>query len=180
MPTPRFLSVLVLFVAAAGAFPVGARPTAQHLHAKRPASKPGPYRPAFKTAAEAEAQTLERINRIRSEAGLQPLRMNERLAEVARAYSRQMAEERFFEHTSPAGSTLQTRVHGAGLRWTRLGENIYKSYNLPDPVSGAVKGWMSSAGHKHNILNPDFTEAGIGVCVKDREVYFTQDFIRPY
>lgn len=186
MPAPRISLGVAILTLAYSALPAGARTARRHSHAAtrhprttRAPRKPAPYQPPFKSGAEAEALTLERINRIRSAAGLQPLRVNERLAEVARAYSRQMAEERFFEHTSPSGSTLQTRVNGAGLRWTRLGENIYKSYNLPDPVSGALKGWINSPGHKHNILNPNFTETGIGVWVKDREVYFTQDFIRP-
>ena len=40
-----------------------------------------------------------------------------------------------------------------------------------------MKGWMNSKVHRENILDPAFTEIGIGVARNDKgEVYYTQDF----
>lgn len=60
--------------------------------------------------AQMEAQVRQRINEIRLSHGLSQLRNNEKLATVARNYSRQMAEQNFFSHTSPAGDTMVQRV----------------------------------------------------------------------
>jgi uncharacterized protein YkwD len=39
---------------------------------------------------------------------------------------------------------------------------------------------MNSEGHKANILNPDYTEIGVGIGrTKDGQLYFTQVFARP-
>ena len=49
-----------------------------------------------------------------------------------------------------------------------------------DVAKALMKTWMKSPGHRSNILNPAFTEIGIGVaCNKKqgyREYYATQDF----
>jgi uncharacterized protein YkwD len=43
-----------------------------------------------------------------------------------------------------------------------------------------MKGWMDSKGHRENILNPGFTEIGIGIARNDKgETYFTQEFAKP-
>ena len=38
---------------------------------------------------------------------------------------------------------------------------------------------MKSAGHRENILRPDFTDTGVGVCRDGTTYYFTQVFLRP-
>ena len=129
--------------------------------------------------AALETEVLNRINQIRQEKGLRPLRVSRPLTSIARGFSRQMAVGSFFSHEAPSGETFEDRVRSAGLGFTRIGENIYKSYNLPRPAEGAVKAWMNSAGHRHNILTPEYTETGIGVWKSDKTLYFTQDFIRP-
>ena len=49
-----------------------------------------------------------------------------------------------------------------------------------DVAKALMKTWMKSPGHRSNILNPAFTEIGIGVACKKkqgyREYYATQDF----
>lgn len=38
---------------------------------------------------------------------------------------------------------------------------------------------MKSPSHRDNILSPEYTETGVGVCRRDRTYYFTQLFLRP-
>lgn len=128
--------------------------------------------------AQMEAQVLKRINEIRQQHGLKQLRNNEKLAAVARNYSRQMQEQNFFSHTSPAGDTMVQRVHSAGIFYVMLGENLFKCTNIPNPVPEGVRGWMESPGHRENILRPEYRETGIGVWREGNTYYFTQLFLR--
>jgi uncharacterized protein YkwD len=130
--------------------------------------------------AEIEAQVQQRINEIRLEQGLTDLQQNEKLAEVARRYSQRMAEQEFFSHTSPDGDTPAQRVQSAGIRYLLVGENLFKSTNVPQPVDAAVEGWMESPGHRENILRSEYRETGIGVWREGSSYYITQLFLRSF
>ncbi|MFN3652478.1 MAG: CAP domain-containing protein [Armatimonadota bacterium] len=126
-----------------------------------------------------EQRILEGINQRRREAGLQPLEPVPQLSQMARRYSRQMARESFYGHVSPQGQDLQDRFRQAGLGYSYIGENLYKSWRIDNPAETAVQGWMKSPGHRQNILRPQFTQTGIGVWREGETVYATQVFRRP-
>lgn len=130
--------------------------------------------------AEMEEQIRQRINEIRQKEGLTELQPNPKLAEVARRYSQQMAEQDFFSHTSPAGDTPAQRVQAAGITYIVVGENLFTSTNIPQPVNAAVKGWMDSPGHRENILRSQYRETGIGVWRDGETYYVTQLFLRSF
>jgi uncharacterized protein YkwD len=129
--------------------------------------------------ANMEVAIHERINEIRQENNLKPLRRNEKLVQVAREYSRQMAIKHFFAHASPSGDTVVQRVHAVGIFYWVMGENLFKSVNIAQPVEPAVRGWMKSPGHRENILYSAFTETGIGIWRQGNTYYVTQVFLRP-
>lgn len=129
-------------------------------------------------AAQMENQVRDRINAIRQRQGLSQLRHNEKLAQVARNYSRKMAAQNFFSHTSPQGDTMVQRVRSAGIFYLVLGENLFTSTNIPQPVQAAVNGWMNSTGHRENILRSEYRETGIGIWRRGNTYYFTQLFMR--
>ena len=54
---------------------------------------------------------------------------------------------------------MMTRLKKAGYVTFRASENIYASPRTPEQV---VRGWMNSAGHRANILDPKVREIGIG------------------
>ncbi len=126
-----------------------------------------------------EAEIGNQINNIRQENNLNALQNNEKLAQVARNYSRQMAQENFFSHTSPDGSTLAERVRNAEIFFSVVGENLFQSTNISNPVSQAVQGWMDSPGHRENILRSVYTETGIGIWRDGNTYYITQLFMQP-
>lgn len=128
--------------------------------------------------ARDEAEVRQRINEIRQERGLNQLRDNERLAQVARNYSQKMARKNFFSHTSPDGDTSAQRVRSAGIFYLVMGENLFKSTNFPKPVPLAVEGWMDSPGHRENILHPEYTQTGVGIWREGNTYYITQLFMR--
>ncbi|AVZ29745.1 CAP domain-containing protein [Nodularia spumigena CS-584] len=142
----------------------------------QPPQPPQPTQSA--TTNQIEIAVRQRINEVRQNEDLHPLEHNEKLAQVARNYSRQMAENNFFSHTGNDDSTLQDRVRAGGMIYWVVGENLFKSTNVPQPVKVAVEGWMESSGHRENILRPVFTETGVGVWRVDNTYYITQLFLR--
>jgi len=120
--------------------------------------------PALRTA------TLCLLNEERATAGLKPLAANTQLRRAAQKHSLQMVRDSFFDHVSPAGTTLMSRVR-TGTTYLRgalnfaLGENIaYGSGYLATPAN-TLKGWMDSPGHRKNILNGRYRHVGVGVAM---------------
>jgi uncharacterized protein YkwD len=125
--------------------------------------------PTAGTVAETRAATLCLLNGERTKRGLRKLRSHDTLRSVATNYSRLMVRQRFFDHVSPGGSTLTSRIRRTSyLRSTQawsLGENLAWGsghYATPREI---VQSWMESPGHKRNILDRDFTEIGIGIAL---------------
>jgi uncharacterized protein YkwD len=134
--------------------------------------------PQSANTTKIEAAIRASINQVRQKEKLQLLQNNEKLAEVARNYSRKMAEKNFFSHTGIDGSTLATRVEASGIIYWLVGENLFKGTNIKEPVHIAVEGWLESPGHRANILRPIFNETGVGVWRVNNTYYITQLFLR--
>lgn len=112
--------------------------------------------------------TLCLVNDERTRFGVPALIEDTRLASAATGHSRDMDARHYFEHESPGGQTLLMRVQASGfipngrVGYT-LGENIaWGTLWLSTPHS-IVKAWMSSPGHRANILNRSYRYTGIGV-----------------
>lgn len=134
---------------------------------------------ALREIAALEQKCLDEVNRLRRAHGLSQLDLDEELLEVARAYSRRMAEERFFAHEDPEGRTVRQRVERAGIRWRMVGENLAYSNGYTNPVAASLRGWMDSEPHKRNLLDPAYTQTAIGVWISaNGTVYFTEIFLK--
>ena len=126
-----------------------------------------------------EQECLTEVNRHRETRGLNSLELSEELLEIARYYSRRMAEEKFFSHTDPQGRTVRQRVSEAGITWRVLGENLAYSSGYTNPVAASMNGWMDSEGHRRNILDPTYRKTAIGVWIgADGTVFFTEIFLK--
>lgn len=104
-------------------------------------------------------RVLELTNKERSKVGLEPLKLNKQLANAADNHSDSMARDDFFSHTGADGSSVSDRVINNGYEYSTVGENIAAGQRSAEEV---VQTWMDSPGHRANILNPDYTEIGIG------------------
>jgi len=120
-------------------------------------------------------------NQERIKAGNKPLTYDSSLAVVAQDHSKDMALNHFFSHTSPTNGSFATRL-AAHHYWVRsAGENIamnsaYDPSSNSDTIAkGFVRMWMSSEGHKANILNSNYNRIGVGVAY-GQACYATQDF----
>jgi uncharacterized protein YkwD len=119
----------------------------------------------------AEGQVLALVNQQRAAAGCRALSADSGLASLARAFSADMRDRKFFSHTDPDGLDPFERGQRAGV--TVLGENI--AYGQPDPAS-VMTAWMNSPGHRANILNCSYTRLGVGVAYGPGGPWWTQDF----
>jgi len=108
------------------------------------------------------------VNLERTSRGLAPLRWDATLAQIATAYSRQMAQLHFFGHISPISGGFQDRLDAnphVVTHYQAIGENIAGNWA---PAAGALYEYLyndasEQCAHRHNILNPQFTMIGIGV-----------------
>ncbi len=105
-----------------------------------------------------EERVLELVNQERAFNGLDPLELHPLLAETAEGHSESMALQDFFSHTGLDGSSPSDRALANGYEGG-VGENIAAGYWTPEAVMDA---WMSSSGHRANILNADYKSIGIG------------------
>lgn len=137
-----------------------------------------PFRQAI-AHKQMEAAIRQRINEVRLKHGTRPLKFNEKLARVARQYSQHMADYRFFSHIGADGSTLLQRMQRNDIGFWVVGENLFMSVNIEQPVPAAVAGWLNSPGHKKVMLYPTFTETGVGIWQVGNTYYITQLFSQP-
>ena len=116
-----------------------------------------PYRTATSVSLSADA-LVRAMNRQRAAYGLEPLRLNSRLSQAANDRVGDMMRKRYFDHVSPDGLNPFTWVAKHGYRYSIVGENLAVGYPNAERV---VAGWMSSPGHRANILQSRFDEIGI-------------------
>jgi uncharacterized protein YkwD len=151
---------------------------------------------------ELEKRIHELVNEEREKHGLQSLRWDEKLANIARKHSKDMATHGYVSHINLRGEDATQRGLNEGYRCYKdyghyytegLAENIfqnnlyrsikyifgipfYKWSDLEGIARSTVQGWMESPSHSKNILNPNYDKEGIGVAISSYRVYITQNF----
>ncbi len=126
-----------------------------------------------------ELYVAEKINRIRADRGLAPLRVAGKLRTAARRQSADMAANNFLAHVDSQGNDLQVRLARAGAtEWSTIGENVGQSMGYRNNSDVIIEGWMKSPHHRDNILSGDYDSTGIGAAVApDGTLYLTQVFM---
>lgn len=117
--------------------------------------------------AGVEGEFVSLLNQERAADGLPQLSMAGDLTAVARRHSQGMADDDNLRHNPD----LDSEVSG----WQKVGENVGRG-----PSAGAIhQGFMNSPSHARNILDPDWTQVGVGVVVRDGQVWVTEVFRLP-
>lgn len=113
------------------------------------------------------------VNRERAAHGLRPLVLDSQLSGVAEEHASDMAQRRYFSHTSRTGSSPFDRMRAAGVSFTYAGENIAMAPN--EVVADAAL--FKSLPHRANTLSESYTRVGIAV-VRDEQgnLLFVEDF----
>lgn len=123
-------------------------------------------------------EILQLVNLERERVGLAPVVHNQTLENQATKYACEMIYYDFFDHVNPVtGSHLDERAQEFGYDFVAIGENLAAGQATPQQ---AMADWMDSPGHRANILNPNFTELGVGVRTGgEYHTYWVQEFGRP-
>ena len=114
------------------------------------------------TRTETRLATLCLLNKVREAAGLQPLSSAQALRHIAAEHTRDMVVRGYFSHTGPTDKTLASRL--ATVNWRGCaGENIGFGTAYYATPRSMMWGWMNSAGHRENILEPTYRWVGIAI-----------------
>ena len=128
--------------------------------------------------ANARDSIVALITQEREHAGLRALVPKSRLMHAAQLQANEMAREGKLAHTLPDAPfpTLVARLHAAGYNYSEAGENIAWQYS----AVGSVGSWMHSPPHRHNILDGEFVETGVGIARgTEGHYYYAQVFGAP-
>lgn len=137
------------------------------------------------TEEEAEELIIVLVNAEREQSDLSTCSEDSLLTSLAREHSTSMVENNFFGHERYPGERplgydqLPGTIRGENLAKMPTRQYIPGPYlSLQEVCEWAVSGWMGSPGHRANILDPRFTETGVGVSFSDGwdYLYITQIF----
>lgn len=119
------------------------------------------------TISAAERSVLDLTNQRRTAAGLVTLRLDPRLATLARDRAEYMAATDSFSHTQADGTNVFDLMNDANIVWYGAGEII--AWNtaaaLDYSASFAVRAWMDSPGHKAIIMSSGYNYVGFGLAI---------------
>ena len=119
-------------------------------------------------AAQAKAvplhtQMVKAINKVRRAHHLHKVRESKKLRRAASRHSRDMMKNDYFAHTSPRGSTLNTRVVASGFpggqSW-QAGETLAWGSGSKASIKHTIKAWMHSREHRAILLDPSWRSVG--------------------
>ena len=148
---------------------------------------------------EIEEWVIEFTNEERVSAGLQPLRHDAAISDIARSHSEDMARLGLLSHDI-GGKDPTDRALTAGYDCRAYREGGWYSYGLSENIAehprvtwwrgwgtsyrpvdydrdaeeaarDLVQGWMNSPGHRRNILDRDSRRIGVGIAIQEMPEY---------
>lgn len=113
-----------------------------------------------------EQDIINLLNQARQEAGLEALKINEKLSLSAMDKAQHMKDNDYFDHVSPEGLQPWYFAEKQDYNYKSFGENLAEGYFSAESVH---QGWMDSPGHRENILSLKFKEIGVAVLEFERD-----------
>lgn len=109
------------------------------------------------------------LNEERAGAQRSPVSANSRLATAAKGHAVDMVARHYFAHTSLGGATFVDRIRRAGYlpsrgQWSAGEILAWASGPLATP-RGIVDAWMASPEHRRILMDPRYSDVGVGVAV---------------
>ena len=109
--------------------------------------------------SRAERSVLAKVNHMRAQRGVRPVRGDDRLARAADAHNRDMLRRDFFAHESSNGQSTYTRVRHYRHR-NLIGETLAYVDGRCSPAR-VVSMWRHSAGHYAVLTDARLRRIGI-------------------
>lgn len=124
------------------------------------------------STTQMEQQILDWTNEERTKVNAPPLKWNNRLALAARLHSDEMANQKELTHQLKGEPRFTERLSERGAKFSGAAENV----GYADSAEELQSGWMHSPGHRTNLLNPVYTEMGVGIVRAGNRLWATVDF----
>ncbi|WP_369716905.1 CAP domain-containing protein [Leptotrichia sp. HSP-536] len=143
----------------------------------KPYEQQGNDNSGIKTNNNFQMEVVRLVNIERRKRGIASLSVSNELSKATAIRADEISRK--YSHTRPDGSSYLTVLKTAGYMHSYVGENIAAGQKSPEEVMNA---WMNSSGHRANILNPNYTEMGVGFTYATNSIYGTywvQLFGRP-
>ncbi|TCT12936.1 putative YkwD family protein [Natranaerovirga pectinivora] len=122
-----------------------------------------------------EREFFDLVNAERRKNGLTEYKIDLEVSRVARIKAQDMADNKYFSHTSPVYGSPFDMLKSFGINYRTAGENIAGN----NTVQRAHNALMNSTGHRANILSTNYDSIGVGIVPDPRYGYvFVQLFIR--
>lgn len=123
-----------------------------------------------------ETEVIRLVNIARLDNGLNALFEDINLSNVARVKSKDFVTNNYFSHNSPTYGSPFDMLKAFGIKFSAAAENIANGQKTANEV---MNSWMSSSGHRANILNANYNKIGVGVARDNNgNLYWTQMFIK--
>jgi uncharacterized protein YkwD len=141
------------------------------------------------TEADVEQLIIVLVNAQRQQFGLPALSEDALLASLAKEHSISMVQNNFFSHDRYPGERsfsygqLPGTIRGENIVMIPTRQVVPGPYlSLQEVCEWAVSLWMSSSGHRANILEPHYTRTGVGAAFSEggEYLYITQMFEGAY
>lgn len=133
-----------------------------------------PYRVIIESRDTAgfAAEVVRLVNIERAKYGIAPVAEDVRYQVCADIRAEELT--RYFSHTRPDGRDCASVLADYGVRYRHMGENAAMGHDTPADV---VAGWMTSDGHRANLLDSRYNHLAVG-CRQgaDGELYWIQLF----
>jgi uncharacterized protein YkwD len=142
--------------------------------------------PSVTSASEdqtsAEAMMLKKMNYERTKRGLIALRLDTRIAAIARNRSEYQAETGDADHTQGSKKVFDF-IEAAGITWYAAGEIIAQNRYYPsieDSAAAAIKGWLGSSTHRSILLSKGYNYVGFGYAMNasNQRRYWTGVYLK--
>lgn len=174
MPRPARLIPLVLLAACQMPF---------NRTVELPVPRPEPEPLSASELAALERDVIRVVNGTRSSTDAPPLSPSDAMMRAARGHAEELARRGVLDHGSstPGRETFARRLAAEGApAWTLAGENLIElPYVAVDVADEAVTGWLGSPSHRSQMLEPSYTDTGVGIARDESgNWYVVQLFIR--
>jgi uncharacterized protein YkwD len=116
-----------------------------------------PAAPTARRDSRAVTLLLQAMNAQRTASGLRPLRLDQRLCDIAYEHAADMARRSYIGHTTPEGLTPFDRMRARHYRFGYAGENLA----LDQSVRLVFTDFWNSSEHRSNMLGQHYARVGI-------------------
>jgi hypothetical protein len=109
---------------------------------------------------EQSQKIIALTNQLRTSLKVRILSENKQLTQAAYDKAEDMILNQYFAHVGPDKKTVASWLQTVGYNYTVAGENLAMGFAGAEEV---MTGWKNSKTHYANLIDPDYTEIGVGM-----------------